>query len=276
MVDFHGLPAVQLTAPAGARAIITLHGAQLVSWQPAGGDERLYLSERSAFTAGQPIRGGVPVIFPQFAGFGSGPRHGFGRTEAWRFTERRAGNDFDCATLRLEASEATRALWPHDFGAELTVSIGANRLDIELEVENADCRDFTFAAALHTYLRVREVETARLEGLQGRRYRDQLAGGKEQVDRAEALVVADEVDRIYVDPPSTLVLLEHRRSLLIESDNFPDLVVWNPWETKAAALPDMPPMGFRRFLCVEPAAVAQPVRLEPGKAWWGRQTLVAA
>jgi glucose-6-phosphate 1-epimerase len=53
------------------------------------------------------------------------------------------------------------------------------------------------------------------------------------------------------------------------------VVVWNPWEEKCAALPDMPKDGFRRMLCVESAAAAKPVALEPGDTWFGRQTLVA-
>ncbi|MBS1199048.1 MAG: D-hexose-6-phosphate mutarotase, partial [Proteobacteria bacterium] len=79
-IDFKGVEAVRLQTSKGASAIVSLHGAQVLSWIPAmGGGERLYLSERAVFQAGQPIRGGIPVIFPQFANFGSGQRHGFAR-----------------------------------------------------------------------------------------------------------------------------------------------------------------------------------------------------
>ena len=95
-VDFNGLPCVRLRGANGASALIALHGAQLLSWKtghssvgdaPADGRERLFLSERARFAEGAAIRGGVPVIFPQFAGRGPLPKHGFARTLPWRLIE---------------------------------------------------------------------------------------------------------------------------------------------------------------------------------------------
>ena len=65
------------------RLKIYLHGAHVTSWVPAGGDERLFLSQKSEFRPGAAIRGGVPVIFPQFGGLGTLPKHGFARTLPW-------------------------------------------------------------------------------------------------------------------------------------------------------------------------------------------------
>ncbi|MES2106056.1 MAG: D-hexose-6-phosphate mutarotase, partial [Pseudomonadota bacterium] len=62
-----------LRAQDGAQAGITAHGAHVCSWIPAAGKEQLFLSKTSEFRDGAAIRGGVPVIFPQFAGLGSLP-----------------------------------------------------------------------------------------------------------------------------------------------------------------------------------------------------------
>src|SRR5690349_3045588 len=83
--DFHGLPAVRWQGRDGATAIATLQGAHLVSWVPAQGGERLFVSERSPFEPGRAIRGGVPVCFPQFADRGPLPQHGFARVLPWKF-----------------------------------------------------------------------------------------------------------------------------------------------------------------------------------------------
>lgn len=273
-IDFNDMPALRIAAPDGATAIVTAHGAQLVSWVPARGRERLYLSERATFAPGKAIRGGVPLIFPQFAGRGSGPRHGFARTMDWQFDETHGGVDFACVTFFLEDSPATRALWPHAFRAELTVAVSGARLDIELEVENRGQAPFDFTAALHTYLRVAEVETVHVEGLQGRSYEDNTAAGETRIDRAETLVIGGEVDRLYPDAPATLLLREPGRSLALQSEGFRDAVIWNPWEEKCAALADMPRDGFRRMLCIEAANAARPMRLGPDNTWFGRQTLV--
>ena len=71
--EFNGHPAVALQSSDGARATILLHGAHLVSWVPAGGQEQIYLSPTSAYGEGQAVRGGVPVIFPQFSTRGTLP-----------------------------------------------------------------------------------------------------------------------------------------------------------------------------------------------------------
>ena len=78
-----GQPAMHLRAPDGAQATVLLHGAHTVSWIPAGDQERLYLSPLAVAGPGQSVRGGVPVIFPQFNAQGPLPRHGFARDRAW-------------------------------------------------------------------------------------------------------------------------------------------------------------------------------------------------
>ncbi|GBG01307.1 D-hexose-6-phosphate mutarotase [Azospira sp. I13] len=276
--QFHGLDAVRLTLPDGSTAVISAFGAQVLSWVPAGGGERLYLSPKADFSGKAPIRGGVPVIFPQFAERGPLPRHGFARTAAWALEEWREQPEaeeggFACAVYSLQADEATRALWPHDFKAELTVALTRDRLDIELEVENPGSEALEFTCALHTYLRVKEVENATLTGLHGSRRL--LPGSQEtKIESGPELMVEDEVDDVYLNVPRPLLLKDGRQALAIASEGFTDVVVWNPWETKCAGLPDMPANGFRHMLCVESAAVGKPVSVAPGEAWWGRQTLV--
>lgn len=47
------------------------------------GKGRLFTSPRAVFRSGQAIRGGIPVIFPQFGACGPGLRHGFARLLEW-------------------------------------------------------------------------------------------------------------------------------------------------------------------------------------------------
>ena len=275
-IDNGGQPALSLQAADGSTCLISLFGAQLLSWIPAGGTDRLYLSPDARFDGRSAIRGGIPVIFPQFAERGDGPRHGFARTRAWQVSEQRIARDFVTATLRLTDDESSRAVWPHAFALELTVMLGGNRLDLELAVENTGAAPFRFAAALHSYLRVREVENCRIEGLRGKRYIDAAHGNTVTSDRFDAVVVEDEIDRLYCGAPDSVVLNESPRALGLQSEGFPDLVVWNPWEHKCRALTDLPDLDFRRMICIEPALAEHPLELAPGACWTGRHTLVAA
>jgi glucose-6-phosphate 1-epimerase len=274
-INFNGLPAIRLSTTDGALAVITLYGAQLVSWIPVDGRERLYLSELSRFGQGQAIRGGIPVIFPQFSTTGPLPRHGFARTMDWTLISARHEQAYASATLRLSDSDATRAIWPHAFVAELTVMIEHNRLDIELEVENTGAEAFAFTAALHSYFSVAKANMCSLQGLDGVCYLDKTDGGALKREDGEALIFDRELDRVYLDASQPLLLWEPARHLSIEAEGFPDVVVWNPWLEKCALMDDMPPAGYRQMICVEAAAVGRPVELPAGERWFGRQTAIS-
>lgn len=269
-----GLPKVVLVAADGARAEVYLHGAHVTSWIPAGDTERLFLSSRSAFGSGSAIRGGVPVIFPQFANEGPLPKHGFVRNMPWQLVAASPhGADVAEATFRLSSSPATEAIWPHAFVAELAVAVRAQSLDIELSVVNSGSDPFTFTAALHTYLRVADARQTLVRGLVGHSYRDSAAGGMRRDDVAEHLAIAGEIDRVYLDVSSPVTVEDSDRVTRVEMDGFTDVVVWNPGSTRSAALPDMEPDGYLRMLCIEAAAVGTPVTVARGERWSGSQRL---
>jgi glucose-6-phosphate 1-epimerase len=263
---------VVLRSSDGAIANVYLHGAHVTSWKPArDGDERLFLSERSEFRAGAAIRGGIPVIFPQFAAEGPLPRHGFARTSEWMLDDVSTKGGDAVASLSLRDSPATRAIWDHVFVATLDVRVGDDHLAVTLAVDNRGEAPLTFTAALHSYLRVYDVRDTTLVGLRGAKHRESGAPGTLVKETDDALHFEGEVDRVYVDVPRTLTLWEPERSLEIGLDGFPDAVIWNPGPAKAAALADLEPGGDRRMLCVEVAAVQRPVSVAAGERWSGTQ-----
>jgi glucose-6-phosphate 1-epimerase len=273
-----GLPLVRLRAADGAEAEVYLHGAHVTSWRPApDGDERLFLSARSEFRAGTAVRGGIPVIFPQFSEEGPLPRHGFARTAEWRLESVRRTDEGDAvATLALTDSAETHAVWSAQFRAALTVRVGGPLLVTTLEVANTGTSPFSFTCALHTYLRVQDVAQVEVLGLRGCRYRDNADRTRLRTDDDPALRITGELDRVYVGAPSDVVVREPRRALRVRARDFPDLVLWNPGRKRAAALPDMEPDGERAMLCVEAAVVQSPIVLATGGRWHGSQTLDAA
>jgi len=276
LTKFHGLDSVRLKSEESGVIIVTTYGAHLVSWVPRGGDERIFLSSKSAMDKRAPIRGGVPVVFPQFATYGPLPHHGLVRTRDWRIGEMDVGGEAAHVTLHTEDNAETRQIWPHPFWCELKIAIDRARLTLQLRIENPGPVSFTFRAALHTYLRVGDIRSVRLEGLHASRYRDRTNDDQEVEDAADALTIKGEVDRVYVDAPRSLVLREPGRSLTIHKDGFPDYVIWNPWKAKCNALSDMAIDAYRHMLCVEAAAIGRPITLAHGEHWVGSQSLVAA
>ncbi len=274
MTEVLGQPAVRIQSPDGAHATVLLHGGHLVSWCPAGGQEQLYLSPDAVATEGKAVRGGVPVIFPQFEQRGpdtSLPRHGLARTRTWSIESSGLGKAHAQITLALDDDASTRALWPHSFTLELTVSVSDQRLDLELHVHNPGNTSWPFAAALHTYLAVSDLGAVRLQGLEGCHYIDSVAGGEAIEDHPEKRFYG-EMDRIYAQAPS-LLLRDGPRRLGIEAHDMPDVVLWNPGPDKCADLVDMPDGDWQRMLCVEAARISEPLTLGPDERWTGRQSL---
>ncbi|WP_394778724.1 D-hexose-6-phosphate mutarotase [Undibacterium sp.] len=262
-----------LRAQDGALATIMHHGAHVCSWVPAGGKEQLFVSKTSEFREGAAIRGGVPVVFPQFASLGSLPKHGFARTATWRLLHSgHTGDGAAQAVFELRESIATLALWPFVFRAELTVTVSGQRLDIALKVDNTGDTAFSFTSALHTYFAVDDIAQTSVQGLSGLHYRDSATGADNCTETSAELQIQGEVDRIYADAPA-LQMRQPNQTMHISATDFRDAVVWNPGAVKGAALADLEPEGYRRMLCVEAAAIMQPVQLAPGGSWSAGQHL---
>jgi glucose-6-phosphate 1-epimerase len=265
-----GLDRLVVTAPAG-RAEIYLHGAQVTSWRPAGGDDVLFLSGSSRFTAGKAIRGGVPICFPWFgphATDASAPSHGFARVLPWRLLGAREAGDDVVVELGLEDSPETRAsAWPHPFRATYRVTVGAT-LRLELEVTSTGTEPVTLEEALHTYLAVADVRRVVVTGLEGTDYRDKVAGGALVPGAAEPVRLTGETDRVYLGTRATTVVEDPAgaRSVVVAKDGSVTTVVWNPWAEQAAAVADLGDDEWTGMVCVETANVGDgAVTLAPGE-----------
>jgi len=104
-----------------------------------------------------------------------------------------------------------------------------------------------------------------------------VADGAARIDAAAAGLFGIEVGRINFDtPPDIRPNMGAGRTTIVRSVGFPDAVAWNPGAVKGAALTDLEPDGYRRFVCIEAAVVGEPVELAAGKRWQGTQVLSVA
>jgi glucose-6-phosphate 1-epimerase len=270
-----GLRRLVISHPAGGSTEVYLHGGHITSWTPAHGVEWLFLSRSAVFTASGTIRGGIPVVFPQFANRGPLPKHGFARRLPWEWTNQADAREGCRAELELTDSDATRALWPHRFRAVLAVELDDTDLNVSLEIRNTGDEPFDFTAALHSYFRVDDVSQAAITGLDGRPYLDKPSGMQELTQHEPQLRFAGEVDRVYRGATGTVTLHDGRggRALEVASDGFADIVVWNPGQQLAAQLPDLAPGEYLHMVCIEAAQAIDQIELEPGAAWRGSQRM---
>jgi glucose-6-phosphate 1-epimerase len=268
------VPHLSVHSADGAKATIATDGAHVVSWIPAGEtDDRLFVSTRSLFGTGNAVRGGIPVIFPQFGSFGPLAQHGFARRQRW--TPVQAQGDPARAQLCLADNASTRAVWPHAFQVDLFVYVTGPTLEVTMTVTNADDAPFLFTAALHPYFAVRSAFAARVDGLQGRTYRDSLLAGQHITETASSLEIVGPLDRIYYAAPDRLVMIDGDRSVVIEKSGFPEAVVWNPGVEGTRSRTDFAVGEEQQMLCVEAALIQAPRTLAPGESWTGTQRMTA-
>ncbi len=269
----NGLPKMILQHGSGSRAEVYLHGAHVTSWVPAGDQEMLFVSKRAKFEAETAIRGGIPIVFPQFADSGPLPKHGWLRTREWKLRE--ASSTRASVTLETEEDQRSLALWPHPYHVELSITLGVAFLELTLTVQNPAAEAFAFTSALHSYLAVSDIEDVDIAGLDGIKYVDKVRHGVVETEHSDLLRISSETDRIYLNAPPLLELRNKPGTsrLQIHSAGFTDAVVWNPWDTASRGIPDMDPDEFRKMICVEAAVVASPVELPPLESWSGTQRL---
>jgi glucose-6-phosphate 1-epimerase len=174
----------------------------------------------------------------------------------------------------LHEDAASRQQWPHAFGARLSVRLQPGSIEVTLTITNTGATPFSFSTALHTYLRVNDIRQVQLLGLQDVRYQDATDKCTVKTQLEAQLSIPGEVDRVYMNPPATLQLLEPGCApLCISQRGFTDTVVWNPGPEKASALADMPDRDWLHMLCVEAACATTPVTVAPGALWEGSQRL---
>ena len=252
-----GFPFANITN-SRARAVISVYGGQVLSYQPqAEAADVLFVSDQAYYQAGKAIKGGIPVCWPWFGSDSQGlgrPTHGIVRNRMWSVigTTTTAHGEPQLS-LGLTDTPETQAIWPHAFKLILTVTLGET-LRLALTTRNTGQQVFSLTQALHTYFSVGDIAKTRLLGLEGTQYFDKSAAAKSGLQPQNGdVLIGQEVDRIYTDVPTEVSIIddELKRRINIASTGSNSMVVWNPWVDIAAAMADLRDDDYLRFLCVE-------------------------
>ena len=259
------LPMMEVTTP-WSSAEIYLHGAHVTHFKKKDEPPLLFLSQCSRFADDQPIRGGIPVIFPWF-----GPReglgqHGFARIKTWELKEFIPAAD-GSVTIRFGLPACPEASGYPAFTADYIVTVNRD-LALKLVVTNqSKDREFVFENCLHTYFSVSDATAIAISGLNGVSYLDKVASFLEKTETGDAIRISSEVDRIYQNTTGTVEILDSRfgRRIRVEKTGSASTVVWNPWITKSQQMSDFGNDEYEQMVCVESGNVAaNSITLPPG------------
>lgn len=262
-VTFAGFDALRLEAPGGT-AVVALFGGHLLSWVPRGGQDVLWLSPDTARPP-QPIRGGVPVLWPYFSRQGQTaalPAHGLVRTQRWQVVEATRAPD-GTLTLVLAPPQPVPGL-----ALRMTLRVG-QALEQTLTTLNTGTTPVRFTQALHSYYRVGDAMQVRVNGLQGATYRNKAEGfatAYVQQGPWSLTAAGGQVDRIYTGTDGHYVLDDPvlDRRIVLDTTGSHSLVTWNPGVAAQTRSPDIG-SGWRHYVCLETANAGDDVVvLAPG------------
>ena len=250
---------------------IAYQGAQLLFWTPKEQEPVIWMSPQAKFTKGKSLRGGSPICWPWF---GPHPEnkslagHGFARNLEWRVLETSRLNNAIRITMIFEPGDEQKKDWPYDAELSLSITMGET-LEMALTTHNLGTTPFTITQAIHSYFNVGDISSVRVEGLEGKEYIDKV-GDETSRRQNGAITIDSEVDRIYLDCPEDLVIVDEvlKRRIRIVREGSNSAVVWNPWAEKGAAFGDMGEEGYRHMLCVETTnAATDVVTLKAGESF---------
>jgi glucose-6-phosphate 1-epimerase len=262
------LARVEITGPL-AHGRIYMHGAHVTSWRPAGGEEVLFLSTKSRWEEGQAIRGGIPICFPWFRGKADDPHapaHGVVRTRSWQLEAIVESSAGVTVSMFIESDEQTRQWWPGEFRLEHRVTFGSE-LTLELVCTNTGKAPIRFEEALHTYNRVADIDSVRLQGLDETSFLDNTDSNKEKTQLGD-VAITSQTDNAFINTQKTVDLLDlkMRRRIRLQKANSSTTVVWNPWQDGATRLRDLGEGEWKQFLCVEASnIIGGALTLGPGQ-----------
>lgn len=242
-----------------------LQGAHVTAWQPSGSQPVLWLSGSSNFATGKPIRGGVPLCFPWFgphASDPSAPAHGTARIVEWELVHAQETADGGVEVTLQTRIEPFAVSFRVAFGRALTMT-----LTTALPVTTTQAQ--RFEDAMHTYLAVSDVRKVSISGLESVPYIDKTDNAAQKLPTGKPIRFAAETDRVYLQTESACVLSDEvaSRRLIVSKAGSQSTVVWNPWVSKSARMPDFGDHEWPGMVCIETANVGTDgIELMPGQS----------
>eukprot|EP00124_Ichthyophonus_hoferi_P004937 Ihof_evm1s618 gene=Ihof_evmTU1s618 len=233
---------VRLSHTDKASVEVNLYGATVTSYK-CNNREWIFVSKEAVYDNKKAIRGGIPLVFPNFGPWSLGPQHGFARISQWKVLDQ---PDADVAipigaqavSFELTDNEVTRKMWDFPFRLVMSLILTQDSLTQELKATNIGSNQFDFTTLLHTYFQCDDVSKVKVSGLNGCLYQDKVKGG-EHIEQSKEVSVGEFCDRVYHGTGSTHTLSGlGGNTIKLSKAGFPETVVWNPWAENAQKMAD--------------------------------------
>jgi len=282
-----GLPKVTLTHPSGSATDIYLHGANILSWVLANGGEVFYTPDGIPFSDAAPIEWGTPFCFPQFGEGGERagtppsllnplPVDGFANTMQWSIVQTSLGEnkrgEFPYVVIELKDTEASRAMWNHNFHLTMEISLEHTAIDVVLKVKNTGTTNLEYAAALKSHVAIADALQPSMSyvGLDKCVFLDNTVHPTkprvrftEDLENDQWLHLDGRTDRVYLNTKNdtgvevgTGCTVFLRNMCPVGVNGFGDRAVFNPWVEGSAE-------HYRWYTGLAIGAIGKLIKVEP-------------
>ena len=253
------------------RVVLSLKGAQIRSYAPAGVGEVLYRPQDMSFQGTTENRGGIPLCWPWFGRNGepgSAP-HGFARHSDFSVLEFFDDGARTGVVMSLAPTDETRRLFPYDCALEYRVLLGET-LQLELKTVNRGTNEVLITEGIHPYWRVEDRRRTSVAGLDGAPYCfADLTTVSNAVWKGD-LVPSNHLDHVFWCGGKPLRIADEvsGRTVELSGSGFSKYVVWTPDAFRDGDFENLPSADKMNFVCVEPATLFRTdgYRLPPGKS----------
>lgn len=289
-------PIVIQHSASGAKCIAYPYGATITSFETSEKHQVLFVSQLAKRDGSKAIRGGIPLVFPQFGQPNKDmPQHGFLRCNYWTpgkifDNESEAGCEFSLDLKNVIHGRGSDGKWSLDMSQQsglnvtvtLVVKITSNTLSTTCHFTNTGNIPFEYQTLFHTYYKVHgstalQPDCCNVQGFKGYQVYDQIT--KEHLVQDEERIIIDrEVDRIYTPPASvnnvnvTISTGSDRSKVSMnafakmDGKDIPvSCVVWNPFVDKAKAMADFGDDEYHEMICIEPGILSGKDVMEVGQ-----------
>lgn len=213
-------------------------------------------------------RGGVPVLFPQFADRGALSKHGFARHSHWSSGVQTEASTHWYSLKSLEIQADDFSAWQHSAKLVLETHFGQSSFRQDLTVTNTGSDSFMWSGGLHPYFLVENLQTSSLSGLDGVAYKDHYSEESDLIGESHLVWDKHPCEKLFGAAPP-LLLSRGSKELRISTTGFDQWMIWNPGKSGASELADMEDGDWQRFVCIEPVCVDKPVMLMPEATFSG-------
>ena len=260
-------------------AKVSLVGANVFSYVPAGGEEVLFSMKNPDFASVEFQHVGIPVVWPWFNmnGDAGSMQHGFARCAPWKVVEKAETPDVSRLTLELVSTDETRRIWPYDFRLTYVITL-SEQLQLSLVVRNTGKLSFPMTEGFHSYFRVSDVDTVVLRGLNNCRNETfDVTTNEREVFKGDLKWTAGEGRVFSPSWSGEYVLFDegYGRALAIAARGHRKMTLWSV--TSEDRDPQFGADDWKHFACVEPSTLCREsaITVAPGKEYELRMSVKA-